>query len=75
MYDSPQILSLSSGELEWVCNHLGQNVEIDRNFYRQHPGVIEINKLNELMIAVERGDLLKFQNKNLNDVEGTAVLS
>ena len=53
-----------------MCNHLEHNVEIDRNFNRQHPGVIEINKLNKLMIAVDRGDLLKFQNKNLNDVEG-----
>ena len=45
-------------------------MEIDRNFYRQHPGVIEITKLSKLMIAVDRGDLSKFQNKNLNDVEG-----
>ena len=39
-----QIVSLSTGEQEWLSNHLGHEIKIDKDYYRNHEAVVEIAK-------------------------------
>ena len=63
-----KVISLTSGEMEWLCNHLGHNVEINRNYYRQHPGIVEITKMSKLLTAVDRGQISKYSGLKLDDI-------
>lgn len=64
-----QVLNLNSGELEWVCNHLGHDVNIDRNYYRLQTGVVEIAKVSKLLLVAEQGKLHKFKGQTLEQVD------
>jgi hypothetical protein len=46
---------LNNEELQWVCNHLGYDVNIDRNYYRTQTGVVEIAKVSKLLLVAEQG--------------------
>jgi len=67
-----QIVSLSPGEVEWLSNHLGHEVHIDRDYYRNHEGVVEISKVCRMLMAVDCGKTATYAGKNLKDlvVEG-----
>jgi len=64
-----QVISLEANEIEWVCNHLGHNVQIDKDFYRQHYGAVEIAKVGKLLLAAENGNVSKYSGKKLSDIE------
>jgi hypothetical protein len=59
---------LNAGELEWLCQHLGHSVQIDKNFYRQHEGIVEIAKVGKLLMAVEAGKVANFSGKKLCEI-------
>ena len=62
-------MNLNNGELEWLCNHLGHDYNIDRQFYRQQTGVVEIAKVCKLLLAAERGTISKYKGMKLSDVD------
>lgn len=64
-----QLLSLDAGELEWVSNHLGHNVDINRTSYRLHESTIECAKVAKLLLAVESGTVSKYKGSTLEDLE------
>jgi len=63
-----QIVDLTPGELEWLCNHLGHEVQIDKNFYRQHEAVVEIAKVGKLLMAVDAGKISQISGKKLSEI-------
>jgi hypothetical protein len=63
-----QILDLSSGELKWLANHLGHDVNIHENVYRMHDSVIELSKVSRLLMAVDAGKTCEFAGKQLKDI-------
>ena len=63
-----QIVSLSPGEVEWLSNHLGHEVHIDRDYYRNHEGVVEISKVCRMLMAVDCGKTATCAGKNLKDL-------
>lgn len=61
-------MSLSTGEIEWLSNHLGHEVHIDKDYYKQHEGVVEIAKLSRLLMAVESGRTAQYAGKSLAEI-------
>ena len=62
------MLSLSKGELEWISNHLGHELNIHMDVYRLHSGVIEAGKVSKLLLAVEHGNIETIKGKNLDEI-------
>jgi hypothetical protein len=60
---------LSNGEQEWLSNHLGHQIQIDKDYYRQQEGVVEIAKVCRILMAVDSGSTHKYAGKSLAEVE------
>jgi hypothetical protein len=52
-----QVFDLSDGELEWLSNHLGHNLEVHKDTYRLHGHAVEISKVSRIQLAIESGDV------------------
>ena len=63
-----QIVSLSTGEQEWLSNHLGHEIKIDKDYYRNHEAVVEIAKISRLLMSVDCGKTAKYTGKTLDDI-------
>jgi hypothetical protein len=68
-----QIVNLTSGEQEWLSNHLGHEVHIDKDYYRTNDAVLEIAKISRLLMVAESGKMAQYAGKSLSDIgiEGT----
>lgn len=64
-----QLLSLHEGELEWMSNHLGHNIDIHRLSYRLHESTIECSKVAKLLMAVESGTMSNYSGRSLDDLD------
>ncbi|XP_033100262.1 uncharacterized protein LOC117103757 isoform X3 [Anneissia japonica] len=63
-----QVLALTKGELQWLSNHLGHELSIHLDVYRQHSGVIEAGKISKLLLAMENGRIKEVKGKNLSEI-------
>jgi len=63
-----QIIHLEKGELEWLANHLGHDLEVHKSFYRLHESTVELSKVSRLLLAVDSGSTAKFSGKSLAKV-------
>jgi len=61
-------MNLNDGELGWLCQHLGHELKIDKDFYRQHEGVVEVTKVGKMLLAVDAGVVSRFSGKKLSDI-------
>ena len=68
-----QVLNLKEGELEWLANHLGHDINIHRDVYRLHESTMEITKVSKLLLAMERGAIHQFHGKSLQEIEITGM--
>src|SRR5688572_28578433 len=64
-----QIVSLTSGEMKWLANHLGHDVNILENVYRLQDSTVELAKISRLMMAVDTGQVAQFAGKSLSDID------
>ncbi len=64
-----QILSLKDNELDQLANFLGHDIRVHRDYYRLPDATIEIAKISKLLLAMEKGNLARFQGKPLNEIE------
>lgn len=62
------MVELSPGELKWLANHMGHDVNIHESVYRIHDSMIELAKISRLLMAVDTGQLHEFKGKNLKDI-------
>ena len=63
-----QIIHLEKGELEWLANHLGHDLEVHKSFYRIHKSTVELSKVSCLLLTVDSGSTAKFSGKSLAKV-------
>ena len=63
-----QLFDLNPGELEWLSNHMGHDLNIHKDFYRLHDSTIEIAKVSRLLMAIDSGNAAKFVGKRLEDI-------
>lgn len=63
-----QVIDLNQGELEWLSNHLGHELQIHKSFYRLHESTIELSKVSRLLMAVDAGQAAKYCGQKLDDI-------
>lgn len=63
-----QLFDLNHGELEWLSNHMGHDLNIHKDFYRLHDSTIEIAKVSRLLMAIDTGNASKFVGKQLDEI-------
>ncbi|XP_053302208.1 uncharacterized protein LOC128461349 isoform X1 [Pleuronectes platessa] len=64
-----QILNLENNELVHLAKLLGRDIRADRDYYRLPEAVVELAKIAELLLAMEKGDLEKFKGISLDEME------
>ncbi|XP_042578512.1 uncharacterized protein LOC109065761 isoform X4 [Cyprinus carpio] len=64
-----QILSLKDNELNQLANFLGHDIRVHRDYYRLPDATIEIAKISKLLLAMEKGNLARFQGKTFDEIE------
>ena len=64
-----QVIDLKEREKEWLCNHLGHELNIHLNNYKQQEPLIEMTKMSRLLMAVDAGTAWKFQGRSLSDID------
>ena len=63
-----QVADLNQGELKWLANHMGHEVNIHESVYRLHDSTIELAKVSRLLMAVDRGDVRQYSGRSLADI-------
>ena len=63
-----QLFDLNHGELEWLSNHMGHDLNIHKDFYRLHDSTIEIAKVSRLLMAIDTGNASQFVGKQLTEI-------
>ena len=61
-------MDLQQGELEWLSNHMGHELQIHREFHHLHESTVEIAKVGRLLMAVDAGELAKYKGKKFEDI-------
>lgn len=64
-----QILNLKKNELDSLAKFMGHDIRIHREFYRLPANVLHVAKLSKVLIALEKGQLLKEAGKSLDEIE------
>jgi hypothetical protein len=63
-----QVMNLAENEMDWLARHLGHDLNVHREFYRQHESAIEIAKISRLLLSSEKGEIHKYSGKKLVDI-------
>ena len=63
-----QSFDLSQQEMEWVCDHLGHNLNIHRIHYRATSDVIERLHVAKILLTQDNPLLVRFQGKHLSEI-------
>ena len=62
---------MTQGELKWLANHMGHDVNIHENVYRLHDSTIELAKVSRLLMAVDSGRMQEFSGKTMDQIQLT----
>ena len=65
---SMQIAALTRGELQWLANHMGHELNIHETVYRLQDHTIELAKVSRLLMAVDDGTISAYRGKTLDDI-------
>lgn len=68
-------MNLAEVEQDWLARHLGHDIRIHREFYRQHESIIELSKISKILIASENGLTHKYKGKTVEDIPAEDLLS
>ena len=61
-------MNLTPGEQEWLSNHLGHEVHIDKDFYRTNDAVLELAKISRLLMVAHAGKMSNYAGKSLSQI-------
>ena len=64
-----QMLSLRKHELDLLATFLGHDIRVHREFYRLPEQTLQVAKVSKLLIAMERGETVTLQGRNLDDID------
>ncbi|XP_060948228.1 uncharacterized protein LOC133025555 [Limanda limanda] len=64
-----QILNLENNELDHLAKLLGRDIRADRDYFRLPEAAVELAKIVELLVAMEKGSLEKFKGISLDEME------
>lgn len=63
-----QILDMTGAELKMVADHMGLNVNIHTDVYHLQNSIIEKTKVARVLMAMENGNISKYQGRNLQEI-------
>lgn len=63
-----QVLSLDSTQMEWVAEHLGHSLDVEKVFYKMTSSTIEKAKIAKLLILADRGSIDRYRGKTLDEL-------
>lgn len=64
-----QIMSFKENELDILADFMGHDIRTHRHFYRLSDETIQLARVSRFLVALEKGDLPKYQGKTLDDME------
>lgn len=64
-----QVAGLTKGELKWLANHMGHELNIHETVYRLQDSTIELAKVSRLLMAVDSGRMQEFAGKTLDQIQ------
>ena len=70
-----QVVSLQPGELGWLANHMGHDINVHESIYRLQDSAIELAKISRLLLAVDCGRAAEFAGKSLSEIQFTGFIS
>lgn len=47
---------MSPNEQEWLANHMGHSLNMEKEYYRLHESTIEITKVGRLLTKIDSGE-------------------
>lgn len=62
-------MSLSTNEMDWVAEHLGHSIDVQKNYYRMMSTTIEKTKIAKLLILADNGTIDQYKGKRIEDIE------
>jgi len=65
---SLQIVNLTTDEQEWLSNHLGHEVHIDKDCYRTNDAILEVSKISRLLMVAQSGKMAQYAGKSLSEI-------
>ena len=60
---------MTDAELKLVADHLGHNINIHYNIYRQPTSLIEKTKVARVLVAVDNGCIESFNGRDLKNID------
>jgi hypothetical protein len=63
-----QILNLKKNELDVLAGFMGHDILVHRNYYRLPENTVEVAKVSRILLAMERGEISKYQGKSLEEI-------
>ena len=55
--------------MEWVADHLGHTLDVERTYYRVMSSTLEKAKIAKLLILSDKGRLDEYHGKTLNELQ------
>ena len=64
-----KIADLSDGDLRWLADHMGHNIDIHREFYRLRESTVELTKVSRILLAIDEGKAHNFSGKKISEID------
>lgn len=59
---------MKPGELEWLSNHMGHEVNIHKQSYRLHTTAVEIAKVGRMLMSIDSGVSKNFHGRKISQL-------
>ena len=64
-----QTMALPKYQLNWVASHLGHNLDVHKQYYRQPLDSVEVAKISKLMFLADHCKMNNVKGLNLDSVD------
>ena len=61
-------MDLNTTQMEWVADHLGHSLDVERTYYRIASSVIQKAKIAKLLILADQGKIDQCKGKTLDQL-------
>ena len=70
-----QIADLSESDLQWLAEHLGHNLDVQREYYRLRESTVEPSKFLRLLMAIDECKASEMVGENLAEISVESIVS
>ena len=60
---------MNDGEVGWLAEHLGHELNVHKNSYRVHTSAIQVSKVGRILSALDSGNILSQQGRSLETLD------